>query len=267
MTVMPTKPAAALRVLPLALLAALAWQVPAQAAGIAQAASPYRLQIEDPQAFRLRKEEGDEGYRLAPQYRAALAAEKAAAEPPNPNDPVVAALAAAARADMEAKPYARQIDRAARAAQLDPALVHALIYVESRHSAKAISSKGAVGLMQVLPDTGARYGIDPTRTPEQNLKAGTRYLRDLMARYDDRLDLVLAAYNAGEGAVQRYANRIPPYPETRDYVRAVLAKYAEWGGPRSATPLPAGGAIIATAAPAPLPPYGGRQIMLTGAGR
>jgi hypothetical protein len=218
----------------------------------APADSPYRLRISDPDA-----------YRLAPPYRAP--------EKGNPGedpaaDPVVGALSEAAQAEaaarreaeMAAKPHARQIERAARAAQLDPALVHALIYVESRHSAKAVSVKGAVGLMQVLPDTGARYGIDPTRTTESNLKAGTRYLRYLMQRFDDRLDLVLAAYNAGEGAVTRYANKVPPYPETRDYVRSVLAKYSEWKGPAGAIRAqPARPVQAATFAPvqaaAPLP--------------
>jgi soluble lytic murein transglycosylase-like protein len=215
----------------------------------APADSPYRLRIADPDA-----------YRLAPPYRAP--------EKNNPGedpatDPVVGALSEAAQAEaaarreaeMAAKPHARQIERAARAAQLDPALVHALIYVESRHSAKAVSVKGAVGLMQVLPDTGARYGIDPTRTTESNLKAGTRYLRYLMQRFDDRLDLVLAAYNAGEGAVTRYANKVPPYPETRDYVRSVLAKYSEWKGPAGAIrakPLPAGAPAPDAAMPAPV---------------
>jgi len=224
MTAMPTKsprsPALPLRALALACTAACA----AMSAHASPADSPYRLRVSDPDA-----------YRLAPPYRAP--------EKSNPGedpavDPVVGALSEAAQAEaaarreaeMAAKPHARQIDRAARAAQLDPALVHALIYVESRHSAKAVSVKGAVGLMQVLPDTGARYGIDPARTTESNLKAGTRYLRYLMQRFDDRLDLVLAAYNAGEGAVTRYANKVPPYPETRDYVRSVLAKYAEWKG-------------------------------------
>jgi soluble lytic murein transglycosylase-like protein len=205
--------------------------------------SPYRLRMPDAPAYRMRKE-STESYRLAPEYRAMAREQAQAAQ----EDAVSQALGEEARlqlaaqraAEMAAKPHARQIDRAARAAELDPALVHALIYVESRHSAKAVSVKGAVGLMQVLPDTGARYGIDPTRTTEMNLKAGTRYLRDLMRRFDDRLDLALAAYNAGEGAVERYSNKVPPYRETQDYVRSVLAKYSEW---RSPPPLIAGKVI------------------------
>jgi hypothetical protein len=81
--------------------------------------------------------------------------------------------------------------------------------------------------MQVLPDTAARYGLRGTvHSPKDNIKAGTLYLRDLMVMFDNRLDLVLAAYNAGEGAVKKHARQIPPYPETRHYVKAVMAKYA-----------------------------------------
>jgi soluble lytic murein transglycosylase-like protein len=83
--------------------------------------------------------------------------------------------------------------------------------------------------MQVIPDTGASYGIyNLEDSPQSNLRAGTLYLRDLLHMFNNRLDLALAAYNAGEGTVIRYANRIPPYRETQLYVRAVLAKYNEW---------------------------------------
>ena len=130
-------------------------------------------------------------------------------------------------------PFARDIALAAAAAKLDPALVHAVIYVESRYQQHVVSPKGAIGLMQVLPGTAARYGIkDPSRSPQVNLKAGTLYLSDLLRMFDNRTDLALAAYNAGEGAVLRYSNRIPPYRETQMYVKAVLAKYQEWTGAR-----------------------------------
>lgn len=120
------------------------------------------------------------------------------------------------------KPYAKEIAAAAREANLDPALVHAVIHVESAYRADAVSEKGAVGLMQVLPDTARRFGIDDLRDPKANLKAGTRYLRLLLDLFDQRADLALAAYNAGEGAVLKHARRIPPYPETQRYVPAVL---------------------------------------------
>jgi hypothetical protein len=130
---------------------------------------------------------------------------------------------------LSSRPYAKEIAKAAHAASLDPALVHAVIFVESHYRHKAISDKGAIGLMQVIPDTGARYGIyNLEDSPQSNLRAGTLYLRDLLRMFNNRLDLALAAYNAGEGAVIRYANRIPPYRETQLYVRAVLAKYNEW---------------------------------------
>jgi soluble lytic murein transglycosylase-like protein len=135
------------------------------------------------------------------------------------------------------RPYALQIQRAAREASLDPALVHAVIHVESGYNAAARSPKGAIGLMQVLPETAARNGVpDPARSPEANLKAGTRYLRELMQQFSGRLDLVLAAYNAGENAVVRYGERIPPYRETQLYVPAVLSKYKEWRDPPAPTP-------------------------------
>lgn len=130
---------------------------------------------------------------------------------------------------LSAQPYAAQIDVAAREAGLDPALLHALIHVESRYQAKAVSPKGAMGLMQVMPGTGARFGIPrPDQSVEANLKAGSHYLRALMRQFDGRLELVLAAYNAGEGAVLKHSMTVPPYPETRRYVPAVLKKYEAW---------------------------------------
>ena len=143
---------------------------------------------------------------------------------------------------MADKPFAIQIDSAARQASLDPALVHAVIHVESRYNPSARSPKGAIGLMQLMPETAMRYGVaDPSRAPEANLRAGTRYLSDLMTLFDGRIELVLAAYNAGENAVRRHGMRIPPYRETRDYVPAVLAVYNELKeSPPPASPRTAG---------------------------
>jgi soluble lytic murein transglycosylase-like protein len=135
------------------------------------------------------------------------------------------------------KPYAALIEYAARDADIDPALVHAVVHAESRYNPAARSPKGALGLMQVLPATALRYGVtDVGRSPEINLRVGTRYMRDLTEQFDGRLDLALAAYNAGENAVLRYGARIPPYRETQLYVSAVLAKYRELRESRSATP-------------------------------
>jgi soluble lytic murein transglycosylase-like protein len=117
------------------------------------------------------------------------------------------------------------IETASREAQVQPQLVRAIIVVESAFNPKAVSRKGAVGLMQLLPETARRYGASNAFDPEQNISAGTRYLRDLIARYGNNLELVLAAYNAGAEAVERYGKRIPPYSETRSYVPAVLSIY------------------------------------------
>lgn len=112
---------------------------------------------------------------------------------------------------------------------LDPRLVGALMHVESADQPQARSSKGALGLMQIMPATGARYGVDTPQDlldPATNIEVGTRYLRDLHELFDGQVELVLAAYNAGEGAVKRHGNRIPPYRETQDYVRKILRLYA-----------------------------------------
>ena len=141
-------------------------------------------------------------------------------------------------------PYAGEVAVAARSTNLDPALVHALIFVESGHRQQAVSPKGAVGLMQLMPATASRYGVKaPATSHQDNLRAGTRYLRDLLDLFENRLDLALAAYNAGEGAVKRYGNRIPPFAETRSYVPSVMEKYKELRlpepvGPQSVVYLP-----------------------------
>jgi soluble lytic murein transglycosylase-like protein len=141
-----------------------------------------------------------------------------------------------------AQRYAPLIEVNARANGLDPALVKAVVAVESAFDPHAISGKGAVGLMQVLPVTGERYGItgdarrsalDKLLDPAINVRVGTRYLHDLLARFANDLSLALAAYNAGEGAVALHNNSVPPFDETRDYVKLVQALYAIY------RPLPA----------------------------
>lgn len=121
------------------------------------------------------------------------------------------------------------VDEAARTAEVDAALVHAVIAVESRYNPKAISKKGASGLMQLMPDTAKRYGVADVFDPAQNIRAGALYLRDLLRMFDKDLKLALAAYNAGEHVVARYGNRIPPYRETEAYVPKVLAYYKKLG--------------------------------------
>ena len=130
--------------------------------------------------------------------------------------------------------YQALIDKNARVRGIDAALVKAVIAVESAFEPATVSTKGALGLMQVMPDTGARYGVtaDKKRTLEQklldpdiNLRIGTTYLRDLLRLYANDVALALAAYNAGEQTVAHYANRIPPYPQTREYVKLVQQFY------------------------------------------
>ncbi|AYH42346.1 lytic transglycosylase domain-containing protein [Azoarcus sp. DN11] len=113
---------------------------------------------------------------------------------------------------------------AARHSRLDPSLIEAVAYVESGFVEHARSPKGAVGLMQLMPATAARFGVDNPLDPRQNLFGGARYLRELLDRFDS-LPLALAAYNAGEGAVERYGNAIPPFTETVTYVPKVLDHY------------------------------------------
>lgn len=146
-----------------------------------------------------------------------------------------------------ARRFAPLIEREARARDLDPALVKALIAVESSFDPQAVSVKGALGLMQIVPETAARYGVadDRKRTavqklldPVTNLRTGTRHLADLLAQFGGDRMLALAAYNAGEEAVKRYGRSVPPFPETRDYVKLVEQFYA-WYRPPEPSPPPA----------------------------
>jgi len=121
--------------------------------------------------------------------------------------------------------YARQVELAATEQGLDPALVHAVVQVESGYDALAVSPRGARGLMQLMPATASRLGVADSFDPAANLRGGTRYLRMLINAFNNDLPLALAAYNAGEGAVRRHAMRIPPYRETMLYVAAVMRRY------------------------------------------
>ena len=136
--------------------------------------------------------------------------------------------------------FASLIETHAHTNGLDPAFVKAVIAVESAFDPFAVSAKGAVGLMQVIPETAARYGlapdsrksiVDKLRDPATNVRIGTRYLRDLLARYENDLRLALAAYNAGEGAVAHHDNAVPPFAETRDYVTRVRQVYSLYREP------------------------------------
>lgn len=130
-----------------------------------------------------------------------------------------------------AKPH---LEAAALSQSLDPALVIAVAAAESAFNEKAVSRKGALGLMQVMPATAERYGVAPrpapgvehaVMEPKMNAQIGSRYLADLLRMFDGDKELALAAYNAGEGAVIKYGRQIPPYPETQQYVAKVMRIY------------------------------------------
>jgi len=133
---------------------------------------------------------------------------------------------AAPRMPLTQAPYGEMIQTAAKKDGVDADLVFSVIATESNFNPRAVSRRGARGLMQLLPATATRLGVRNIFDPGQNIDAGTQYLRDLMARYQGDLVLTLAAYNAGPGAVQRYG-RVPPYNETISYVRAIRKTYAQ----------------------------------------
>ncbi len=115
------------------------------------------------------------------------------------------------------------VQEAAHRNGLPPAILHSVARVESAYRPDAISPKGAIGVMQLMPATAAQLNADP-RDPAQNIEAGARHLRDLLVRYNGETRKALAAYNAGAGAVERYGG-VPPYAETRNYVEKVLRLY------------------------------------------
>ena len=121
--------------------------------------------------------------------------------------------------------YAHIVRTAAKAYGVDSSLVHAVISAESGYDRYAVSRAGAMGLMQLMPDTARRYGVQNIMDPTENIHGGVRYLADLMQMFKGRIDLVIAAYNAGENAVIRAGHKVPNYAETRHYVPKVLGFY------------------------------------------
>ncbi|HEX2825086.1 MAG TPA: lytic transglycosylase domain-containing protein [Burkholderiales bacterium] len=121
--------------------------------------------------------------------------------------------------------FTEMIAKVAAEQKVDAALLHAVVLAESGYNPRARSRKGATGLMQVMPDTGKRYGVTDLLNPIKNLTAGAKYLKDLLAMFGNDKKLAIAAYNAGEGAVMRNGNAIPPYAETQAYVPKVLQYY------------------------------------------
>jgi soluble lytic murein transglycosylase len=117
---------------------------------------------------------------------------------------------------------------AGRTHGVPPGLVKAVVHAESAFNPRAVSRRGAQGLMQLMPKTAERLGVDDPFNPWQNIEAGTRYLGRLVGRYSGNLELALAAYNAGEGVVSRFGG-VPPYRETRRYIHRVLGLYKQYG--------------------------------------
>ena len=152
----------------------------------------------------------------------------------NPDEPVATAETLTARAEPAWTTGSARIDGLIRTSAhrygVDPYLVFCVMNQESHFNAGATSPVGAAGLMQLMPGTAARFGVSNIFDPRQNIEGGTRYLRDLLKLFGGRVDLALAGYNAGEGAVMKYGNRIPPYAETQNYVRTIGARYTQSTG-------------------------------------
>jgi soluble lytic murein transglycosylase-like protein len=121
--------------------------------------------------------------------------------------------------------YQEEVQSVAREYGVDIDLIHAVIATESNYVSNAVSPKGAIGLMQLMPPTAKKYGIVNLFDAIQNIRAGTQYLRHLLTAFDGDIELVLAAYNAGERAVLKYGRKVPPFPETINYVRVVQGTY------------------------------------------
>jgi len=125
-------------------------------------------------------------------------------------------------------PFNNEVIIAANITGIEPALIHAIIAVESKHNPRAKSIKGAYGLMQLMPETSRRFNVLDKNNPKQNILAGAKYLRELLKLFNGDLKLSLAAYNAGPAAVQKFGGKIPPYKETLNYVPRVLKYYKQY---------------------------------------
>jgi len=121
---------------------------------------------------------------------------------------------------------------------IDPLLLYSIMHQESSFKSHAISPKGARGLMQLMPGTAIRFGVTNIFDPKQNIEGGARYVRFLLDRFDGDVNLTLAGYNAGEGAVEKYGWRIPPYAETQEYVRRISRRYSLLRDPNAALYAP-----------------------------
>lgn len=129
---------------------------------------------------------------------------------------------------LQQKAYTPEINQVASLYHLDPALLHAVIATESGYQANAVSNKGAMGLMQLMPATAKRYGASDPFNPDQNIRAGAQHLSGLLQLFGNDLNLALAAYNSGAGNVVKYGDHIPPFPETAAYVPKVMGLYRKY---------------------------------------
>lgn len=124
--------------------------------------------------------------------------------------------------------YTPMIESASKTHNVEVALVHAVITAESGYNPGAVSRAGARGIMQLMPDTARRFGVQNIMDPAQNIQGGVKYLRELLTLFNGDKELAVAAYNAGENAVIRHGNRVPPYTETVNYVPKVLGIYRKF---------------------------------------
>lgn len=148
-------------------------------------------------------------------------APEAVAQPIEQVRRIPADIPSSGRADID-----RLIFEAAEREGVDPRFIHAVIWQESRYIADARSHAGAVGLMQLMPAAAERFGCEDRKDPASNIAAGTKYLKWLLKRFEGNVELALAGYNAGEGSVDKY-NGIPPYNETRNYVKIISKRYGK----------------------------------------
>jgi len=151
------------------------------------------------------------------------------------------------------------IVESSRRNRLDPVLIYAQMHQESSFKKRAVSNKGARGLMQLIPPTAARFGVSDIFDPRQNIEGGARYMRFLLDMFRGDVRLALAAYNAGEGAVLKYGRRVPPYRETQEYVRRITKRYQLMRDPQTARAArkvtPAEVAAVRAEQPLPLTVY------------